>query len=200
MFRVTLEQNIHTTVESDLPATHPPLTGTSIARIKMLLATIAASGSLTPDLVTLKRLLDITDNRTLKSYLGYRDDAGVIMAFGRTARPLKAMEKPRKIYLGDVNEAHALQPTGRADTGSVRETFFAQSVSVVHALRIPDKGAFATDSGMVFEVGGRSKTARQIQEQPDAYLAIDGIETGVGARIPLWAFGFLYRPRKPPPR
>jgi len=121
VFRVTLEQNIHTTIESDLPAVHPQLTGTSIARIKMLLAAIAASVPLTPDLVKLKRLLDITDDRTLKSYLGYLEDAGVIMAFGRTGRPLKAMEKPRKIYLGDVNEAHALQPTGRADTGSVRK-------------------------------------------------------------------------------
>ena len=192
VFRATLEQNVHTAIESDLPAVHPQLTGTSIARIKMLLAAIAASVPLTPDLVKLKRLLDIADDRTLKTYLGYLEDAGLIMAFSKTGRDLKAMEKPRKIYLGDVNEAHALQPTGRADTGSVRETFFAQSVSVVHALRIPDKGDFATDSGMVFEVGGRNKTASQIQEQPNAYLAIDGIETGVGARIPLWAFGFLY--------
>ena len=46
--------------------------------------------------------------------------------------------------------------------------------------------------GMVFEVVGRNKTATQIREQPNAYLAIDGIETGVGARIPLWVFGFLY--------
>lgn len=158
----------------------------------MLLAAIAASVPLTPDLVKLRRLLDITDDRTLKGYLGYLEDAGLIMAFGRTGRPVKAMEKPRKIYLGDVNEAHALQPSGRANTGSVRETFFAQSVSVVHPLRIPDKGDFETDSGMVFEVGGRNKTASQIREQPEAYLAVDGIETGVGARIPLWAFGFLY--------
>jgi len=190
--RDTLEQNVHTAIESDLPAVHPQLTGTSIARIKVLLAAIAASVPLTPDLVKLRRLLDITDDRTLKGYLGYLEDAGLIMAFGRTGRPVKAMEKPRKIYLGDVNEAHALQPSGRADIGSVRETFFAQSVSVAHPLRIPDRGDFATDSGMVFEVGGRNKTASQIREQPNAYLAVDGVETGVGDRIPLWTFGFLY--------
>ena len=73
--------------------------------------------------------------------------ASLIITFSKTGRDLKAMEKPRKIYLGDVNEAHALQPTGRANIGSIRETFFAQSVSVVHSLRIPDKGDFATDSG-----------------------------------------------------
>lgn len=45
----------------------------------------------------------------------------------------------------------------------------------------------------LFEVGGESKTTRQIQDaQQPAYLAIDNIEHGRGQRIPLWLFGFLY--------
>jgi predicted AAA+ superfamily ATPase len=192
LFRATLEQSIHTAIESDLPAVHPQLTGGSIARIKMLLSAIAASVPLTPDLAKLRRLLDIADDRTLKTYMGYLEDAGLIMVFGRAGRDVKAMEKPRKIYLGDVNEAYALQPVGRVDVGTVRETFFAQSVSNVHALRVPDHGDFETDAGWIFEVGGRNKTAQQLRGQSRAFLALDDIESGSGARIPLWLFGFLY--------
>jgi uncharacterized protein len=32
----------------------------------------------------------------------------------------------------------------------------------------------------------------QIRDLPDSYLAVDGIEHGMGARIPLRVFGFLY--------
>ena len=43
-----------------------------------------------------------------------------------------------------------------------------------------------------FEIGGPSKTNKQIQGVPNAYLVIDGIEGGSNNRIPLWMFGFLY--------
>jgi hypothetical protein len=74
----------------------------------------------------------------------------------------------------------------------VRETFFAQSVAPVHVLRVPEQGDFATDTDLIFEIGGRNKTARQIRGRERAFLALDDIETGVGTRIPLWLFGFLY--------
>lgn len=192
VFRTTLEQNLHTAIESDLPAVHPQLTGGSVARIKMLLSAIAGSVPLTPDLAKMRRLLDIADDRTLKTYLSYLEDAGLIMSLGKAGRALKAMDKPGKIYLGDVNTTYALQPSGRADTGAVRETFFAQSVAPVHALRVPEQGDFATDTDLIFEIGGRNKTARQVRGHARAYLALDDIETGVGTRIPLWLFGFLY--------
>lgn len=192
LFRATLEQNLHTAIESDLPAVYPQLSGVSIARIKRLLAAIAASVPLTPDLAKLRRLLEIADDRTLKTYLEHLEEAGLIMTFGKAGRDLKAMEKPRKIYLGDTNQAYALQPAGRADIGAIRETFFAQSVSGVTALRIPEEGDFATETGLVFEIGGRNKTGHQIRGASRARLALDEIETGVRDRIPLWLFGFLY--------
>ncbi len=162
LFRAALEQNMHTAIESDLPAVCPQLSGISNSRIKMLLAAIAASVPLTPGLATLRRLLDIADDRTLKT------------------------------YLGGTNEAYALQPSGRADIGSIRETFFAQSVASVNALRVTEAGDSATDDGRVFEIGGRNKTAHQVRGKSRAFLALDDIETGIGARIPLWLFGFLY--------
>lgn len=44
----------------------------------------------------------------------------------------------------------------------------------------------------LFEVGGLGKGFEQIADLPESYLAVDDLEVGRGARIPLWLFGFLY--------
>ncbi len=44
----------------------------------------------------------------------------------------------------------------------------------------------------VFEIGGRKKGFDQVKQSKNAFLACDEIELGVGAKIPLWMFGFLY--------
>jgi len=41
-------------------------------------------------------------------------------------------------------------------------------------------------------IGGKTKGFSQIKDLPDSYLAVDDIEIGIGNRIPLWLFGFLY--------
>jgi hypothetical protein len=53
-------------------------------------------------------------------------------------------------------------------------------------------GDFAVDNRYVFEVGGRSKSIKQIQNLENGYVVADSIELGVGKKIPLWLFGFLY--------
>jgi uncharacterized protein len=48
------------------------------------------------------------------------------------------------------------------------------------------------DDQILFEIGGKNKSRRQIKGMENAFLAIDGIETGYLNEIPLWLFGFLY--------
>jgi predicted AAA+ superfamily ATPase len=192
LFKMTLEQNVHTAIESDLPALNPSLSGNSIMRIKRLLAVIAASVPFMPDFAKLRRVLDIADDRTLKTYLGYLEEAGLIMALHRAAGGLRAMEKPEKIYLGDPNQIHALCAAGQVNVGNIRETFFLRMVSDVSPVYAADKGDFVMGKDVLVEVGGRSKTGRQIRGKPSAYLALDDIEIGVANKIPLWLFGFLY--------
>ena len=192
LFRMTLEQSIHTTIESDLTALYPNLSGNSIARIKRLLAVIAASVPFTPDLSKLRRLLEIVDDRTLKTYLNHLEEAGLIMTVSRSAGGLRAMEKPEKIYLGDPNQIHALCTPDHANVGNVRETFFCRMVSEVGRIHTAEKGDFVVGKDVLIEVGGRSKSERQIRGKRSAFLVLDDIEIGVGCRIPLWLFGFLY--------
>lgn len=40
--------------------------------------------------------------------------------------------------------------------------------------------------------GGKNKTGEQLKNIENAFVAADGIETGVGTKVPLWMFGFLY--------
>ena len=44
----------------------------------------------------------------------------------------------------------------------------------------------------LFEIGGRGKGFSQIKDVPDSFVVNDGVEVGIGNKIPLWLFGFLY--------
>ena len=48
------------------------------------------------------------------------------------------------------------------------------------------------DGKWTFEVGGKGKTFKQIADVPNSFVVNDDIEVGVGNKIPLWLFGFLY--------
>ena len=51
---------------------------------------------------------------------------------------------------------------------------------------------FLIDRKYTFEVGGKKKKQRQLQDIADGYVVKDDIETGYGNIIPLWTFGMLY--------
>ena len=55
----------------------------------------------------------------------------------------------------------------------------------------PVDGDFLT-SNITIEVGGKSKTARQVSKNELYLVAADNLETGIGTKIPLWLFGLLY--------
>ncbi len=192
LYYITLEQNIHTTLESDLIAIYPSLSGNSIKKIKKLLSIIAGSVPFTPDLKRLKALLDVGDERTLKTYLKYLEDAGIILTISKSGRGLRELEKPEKIYLNNPNLTYAISGNVPANIGTIRETFFLSMASAAHKALTPIQGDFLIDGRYIFEVGGKNKNFAQIGKIKNSFLAIDGIEFGIGNKIPLWVFGFLY--------
>src|SRR5262249_26041492 len=98
---------------------------------------------------------------------------------------------PEKIYLDNPNQIHALS-LGNHNVGTQREIFFLDMLSFKHKIAVAMKGDFLVDHTYVFEIGGRKKSFEQIKSEKEAFLAIDDTEKGVGAKIPLWLFGFLY--------
>jgi predicted AAA+ superfamily ATPase len=190
-FYIALEQNIHATIESDLLAIHPQLTGNSINKLKKLLAFIAHSVPFTVNWLKLRNIIEIGDDRTVKSYLKYLEDAGLIMTLTKASHKLNKLEAPEKIMLGNTNLLYALSKEN-ANIGSLRETFFLSQISCQHEITLPTNGDFLIDDTHLFEIGGRKKTFNQIKNQKNAYLAVDDLEIGLENKIPLWLFGLLY--------
>jgi len=70
--------------------------------------------------------------------------------------------------------------------------FFLNQVSVKHKVTYPKVGDFMVNKRYLFEVGGKSKTQKQVADIKNAFVVADDIEYGFGNKIPLWLFGFLY--------
>jgi len=189
---VILEQGVRTTIESDLLAIYPALSGISIKKIKKLLSVIAESVPFTPDLKRLKNIIEIGDERTLKNYLKFLEDGGMIINLTKKSSALRELEKPEKIYLNNPNQIYAISPESKANIGNIRETFFVNMLLSFHTVNLPKYGDFLVDDRFTFEVGGKKKGFSQVKDLPDSYLALDDIEIGIGKKIPVWLFGFLY--------
>jgi hypothetical protein len=190
-YQMTLEQNVHTTIESDLASIYPQLAGVSIQKIKKLLIFIANAVPFTPNWNHIMAALEIGDMRTLKTYFSHLEDAGLIHSLPKATHKFSQIESSSKIYLENTNQLYAIS-LETPDKGTVRETFFLNAVSQKHKVRLPETGDFLVDDTFLFEVGGKKKNFNQVKSHKSAHIACDEIEQGAGAKIPLWLLGFLY--------
>jgi len=191
LYWMTLEQNVHVTIESDLSSIYPALSGNSLNKLKQLLLFISRSVPFTPNWKKISEIVDITDTRTLKSYFKHLEDAGLIKSLSKYSKMIKNLEQPEKIYLDNSNQIYAFTQ-GQGDKGNIRETFFMNMLSVNHDIALPAQGDFIVDGKYTFEVGGRKKSFMQIRDLENAFVVRDGIEHGIGQKLPLWLFGFIY--------
>ncbi len=125
---------------------------------------------------------------TLSKYLEYMQK-GCLIHIIRGAKSFKSINKPNKLFLNNPNLFKSLCTKG--DIGSIRESFFVSQLSINHQVHYHEKGDFIVDDKFTFEIGGPSKDTKQIKNQKDSFLAVDGIESSMGNQIPLWLFGFL---------
>jgi uncharacterized protein len=191
LYHTRVEEVVNLILEIELPL----LRGFDIAytpKIKQLLLVIAESAPFVPNISKLSERIGI--NRvTLLSYLSYLQEAGIIRNMYKQARGISRFQKPDKIFLENPNLAFTLNSES-VNTGTVRETFFANQLSFKHTLTYPESHDFLVDEKWIFEVGGKGKNTSVDSPAPEKSLwfALDGIEYGNGNRIPLWMFGFVY--------
>lgn len=190
-FKMALEQNVHTTLESDLTAIYPKLTHHSIKKVKQLLSFIAEAVPFKPNWASIKSFLEIGDERTLKNYFKYLEDAQLIATVYKASKQLFNSTETAKVYLKNPNLMYAICLT-QQNTGTTREIFFLNMLSKDHKVSVPSKGDFLVDNNYTFEVGGKKKDDSQITGIENACLAVDNIEVGFRNRIPLYLFGLLY--------
>lgn len=187
-FHIRLAEAVNQTLESDLPAVED-VTFETVQKTKKLLMITAESLPFVPNVNRLCESLGTTRDSCLKMLYAL-DRAGVMNLLTAELKNYKKLVNPDKIFLGNPNIMYALG--GRTETGTIRETFFANQVGAYDTLQYPKKGDFLANGKFLFEVGGAGKSFEQIKDEPDSFLAVDDTEIGMGARIPLWMFGFLY--------
>ncbi|MES2198802.1 MAG: AAA family ATPase [Chlamydiota bacterium] len=190
-FEITLEQNVHTTLEADLTSIYPHLSGTSIKKIRHLLTYIAQNVPYSPNWHNLSKILEIGDERTLKNYFTLLEDAELILSLYKSSKKLDTLGNPAKIYLQNTNLCYTIA-RGYENIGTLRETFIFNMLHKIHTVTLLTNGDFLIDKNILLEVGGAKKTKKQIWQESHAYIVSDDIEFGIGDKIPLWAFGFLY--------
>lgn len=179
---------VNTILENDLPSVIN-LQHATILKIKRLLTQVASLVPYTPNINDLSALIE-TDRKSLLSYLQYLNRAELILQLYSGKRKLSELTKPSKLYMENTNLLFAL--SHNTQSGTLRETFFANQLSCGHELTIPAEGDFMIDNTYIFEVGGKGKSFKQIRNLPHSYVAYDDMEIGLGNKIPLWMFGLQY--------
>jgi predicted AAA+ superfamily ATPase len=184
-----LEEVVNLILEIELPLLRN-VEVAYIPKVKQLLQIIAESVPFIPNVSKLSERIDIHRN-TLLTYLFYLQETKLTSQIHKDISGINKLQKPEKIYLENTNLAYALAETN-TDTGNIRETFFLNQLAYNHTVEYPNQCDFWVDKKYLFEVGGKSKSGRQMTGANNAYIAADNIEYGFANKIPLWLFGFLY--------
>ena len=177
-------------LDIDFPAVEEVELATVRKTKKMLMVIARSCPQQLPNMSALYRELETNRNLGLKMFSAL-ERAELIATLGTGSDKLRNLSRPEKIFLGDTNLMYALVPSPA--TGTVRETYFTNQLRASgHAVTSPGQGDFLVDDKHLFEVGGKGKTFKQIADVPNSYVVNDDVEVGIGSKIPLWLFGFLY--------
>jgi len=184
-----VSQIVSQILERDWPETED-VTLATIKKTEKMLMILAASCPQVPKMNELYAQLETDRNQGLKMLYAL-ERAGILSLLSSKSVNLGNMSRPDKIYCDNPNIMHAL--TVETNSGTVRETFFLNQLRCAgHKVVYPAQGDFLVDGRYLFEIGGKGKGFDQVKDIPDSFVVNDGVETGIGSKIPLWLFGFLY--------
>lgn len=187
-FEMELLQVINQTMEVDIPQ-HIQANISLGRKLKSLLMVVARSVPFKPVMQKLAEATGISRN-DIPSYLIYMEKAGMIAQLRDATGGIRGLGKTEKLYLDNTNLIYALAPDA-AEIGNIRETFFMNQMRVMNDIVSSPASDFEID-GKTFEIGGRKKGQKQIENVREGYIVKDDIETGYANVIPLWAFGLNY--------
>jgi len=142
-----------------------------------------------PNADSLSQEVGVSKNN-IPDYLVYLEKAGMIGQLRDNTGGLRGLGKVEKVYIDNPSLMTVLA-YGKPETGSLRETFFYNQTRVnnkVLSSRVSD----FTIGDYTFEVGGKKKGNKQIEDVPNGMVVKDDIEYGALNTIPLWAFGLNY--------
>lgn len=135
------------------------------------------------------------DFESISNYLKYLEQAGLIrFIYPGKSGQASLSSNPIKMYPENTNMIYAAYLPLAQDQakGKIRETFFVNQiqnsgVSIFYSTI----GDFKVND-IVFEIGGRNKTAKQLKGQEKGHILVDDLIVGTRNTIPLYLFGLLY--------
>lgn len=187
-FAMRLEQIASQTVESDI-AQYADIKASTARKLRRMLSIIARSAPFKPSMENLATEIEVSKNNVAE-YLSFLERAQMIGQLRDETGGLRGLGKVEKVYVDNPNLMNILGGSS-TDLGSLRETFFYNQTRVENEVISSKVSDFVIGSN-VFEVGGKKKGRKQIEDLPNGIIVKDDIEYGHGIVVPLWHFGFNY--------
>ena len=189
-YYINIENVVNLILEQEMPL----LCGIDpayVRKLKALLSVLASSVPYEVDTTKLAAVIGLSRN-SLLAYLANMERAELLKLLYSDLYSVKKMQKPDKIYIQNPNLLYVLA-SERVQTGTARETFVINQLSVKHEVEYGKKnGDFVVDRKYTFEVGGADKDFSQIADIPNSYVLADNMEYPVGHKLPLWMVGLIY--------
>ena len=183
-----LDQIVTQTLEWDIPQ-YASMSVSTGRKLHRLMAIVAKSAPFKPDHSSIANALGVSRN-VVPDYLCYMEKAGMIGQLRDETGGIRSLGKVEKVFVDNTNIMFML---GMAETnsGNLRETFFYNQTREVCDV-ISSKVSDFVIGNHTFEIGGKGKGSKQIEDIPNGHIVKDDIEYGYGRVIPLWTFGLLY--------
>lgn len=187
-FEYRMQQVISQTTESDI-AQYADMKASTARKLKQMLSIISTLAPYKPNADNLARELSVSKNN-VPDYLVYLEMAGMIGQLRDDTGGMRGLGKVEKVYIDNPSLMTALAG-GVPDIGNIRETFFYNQMRVRNDIISSRESDFCIDK-FTFEIGGKKKGKKQIEDLPNGIIVRDDIEVGHGIIVPLWMFGMNY--------
>lgn len=187
-FETRLRQVVNTTVELDIPK-YAQMTIVATRKLKKFMYYISKSVPVKINYSDMARDLAL-DREDLPKYLEYLEKAELVSVLRMKANGDAILRKMDKLYLHNPNMSYVLSGE-KPNDGNSRETIFLCWTKHLYDTLESPISDFEI-AGKTFEVGGRKKGKKQIQDATEGYVVKDNIEYVFDNQVPLWMFGFLY--------
>jgi uncharacterized protein len=187
-FEQRLQQIVNQTLETDIPL-YAGMNVSTGRKLKQLLAIVAKSVPFKPNMTSIATALSASRNN-ITDYCLFIEEAGMIAQLRDATGGIKGLGKVDKIYLDNTNLIYNLA-NDNPNTGNIRESFFLNQLRVKYDVIVSPVADFLVGD-YTFEVGGKNKGLKKIQDINKAFVVKDDIELGYLNTIPLWQFGLTY--------
>jgi predicted AAA+ superfamily ATPase len=187
-YEMRLKQVISNTLEVDIPQ-YAKMNVATGRKLKQLLGVVSRSVPFKPNMTTLATVLD-TSRNSIPDFFIYLEEAGLIAQLRDNTGGVRGLGKVDKVYLDNTALVYNLAGD-EADIGNVRETFFNNQMRINQEVLASKVSDFEIGE-YTFELGGKNKKQKQIEDVDNGYIVKDDIERGYLNVIPLWMFGLNY--------